>query len=58
MHLQRAQLPKRESRRRPCLKLEPTDHPLPIERRDGITLDRLEIYAMHVHDLRPALPSA
>jgi hypothetical protein len=45
----------RSERKRPWLELEPTDHPLSIESRDGITLTRLfEIYAMHGHDVRPA----
>lgn len=35
---------------RPLIELEPTDHPLAIEQRAGITVDRLaEIYAHHVH---------
>ncbi len=35
---------------RPRIELEPTDHPLAIEQRQGITLERLaEIHAMVVH---------
>jgi hypothetical protein len=35
---------------RPLIELEPTDHPLAAEQRNGITLDRLlEIYAEHGH---------
>jgi hypothetical protein len=38
------------------IELEPTDHPLAVEQRDGITFDRvLEIYALHGHDLRTVL---
>lgn len=41
------------SRQRPRLELEPTDHPLSVESREGIGFDRLlEIYALHGHDLR------
>jgi hypothetical protein len=43
-------------RQRPWLELESTDHPLAIEQRDGITIDRLlEIYALNGHDFRAAL---
>jgi len=36
---------------RPSIELEPTDHPLAVEQRDGITHDRVaEIYAYYVHD--------
>jgi hypothetical protein len=35
---------------RPYIELEPTDHPLAIEQRNGITADRLaEIYAYYEH---------
>lgn len=35
---------------RPYIELEPTDHPLAVEQRNGITSDRVaEIYAFHVH---------
>jgi hypothetical protein len=44
------------ARQRPWIELEPTDHPLAVEQREGITLDRLlELYAIHGHDIRPAL---
>jgi hypothetical protein len=37
---------------RPYIELEPTDHPLAIEQRNGIPVDRVaEIYAYHVHRL-------
>jgi hypothetical protein len=40
-------------RQRPLIELEPTDHLLAVEQRDGITLDRvLEILALNGHDLR------
>jgi hypothetical protein len=49
----------RDGRQRPCLELEPTDHPLALEQQRGISFDRvLDIYALHGHDLRPALPPA
>ena len=42
--------------KRPFVELEPTEHPLAIEQREGITFDRvLELYALHGHDLRAAL---
>lgn len=35
---------------RPYIELEPTEHPLAVEQRDGIAHDRVaEIYAFHVH---------
>ena len=35
---------------RPYIELEPTNHPLAVEQRNGITVDRVaEIYAYHVH---------
>jgi hypothetical protein len=35
---------------RPFIELEPTDHPLAVEQRDGITVERLaEIYALMMH---------
>lgn len=35
---------------RPYIELEPTDHPLAIEQRNGIPVDRIaEIYAYHMH---------
>lgn len=38
--------------RRPVIRLEPTDHPLAIDQRNGITLDRLgEIYAAWGHTI-------
>jgi hypothetical protein len=36
---------------RPWIELEPTDHPLAIEQRNGISIDRVaEIYSIMVHD--------
>jgi hypothetical protein len=47
------------NRQRPHIELERTDHPLAIEQRQGVTLDRLlEIYALSGHDLRAALLSS
>jgi hypothetical protein len=44
------------NRQRPLIEIEPADHPLAIEQRDGITFDRLlEIYALNGHDIGPAL---
>ena len=41
---------------RPRVVLEATDHPLSVDQRDGITLDRLfDIYAAHGHDVRASL---
>lgn len=35
---------------RPTIELEPTDHPLAVEQRNGVTVDRVaEIYAYIVH---------
>jgi hypothetical protein len=46
----------RDDGRRPSIELEPTDHLLAREQRDGITFDRLlEIYDAHGHDLRRTL---
>jgi hypothetical protein len=43
-------------RQRPLIELEPTEHPLAVEHRSGISFDRvLEIYALHGHDLRTVL---
>ena len=46
----------RADRQRPLVEIEPTEHPLAMEQRSGITFDRvLEIYALNGHDLRTAL---
>jgi len=43
----------RPNRQRPLIELEPTDHPLAVESRDGITYERLiEIYTLHGHPPR------
>lgn len=43
-------------RQRPRIELEPTEHPLALEQRNGITFDRLlEIYATNGHDIRRSL---
>ena len=40
----------RDGHLRPCIELEPTDHPLAIEQREGITIARVaELYAQMVH---------
>ncbi|CAN7447257.1 DUF2199 domain-containing protein [Acidovorax delafieldii] len=36
---------------RPCIELEPTDQPLAVEQREGISVERVaEIYALMVHN--------
>ena len=36
---------------RPLIELEPTDHPLAVEQREGISIERVsEIYAAYMHD--------
>jgi hypothetical protein len=46
----------RDGRQRPWIELEPTDHPLAREQREGITLDRvLELHALNGHDLARGL---
>jgi hypothetical protein len=55
LHL-KCQVHPRDGRVRPWIELEPTDHPLAVEQRNGITLDRLiEIYALNGHDVRKNL---
>lgn len=45
-----------DGRQRPLIELEPTEHLLAIEQREGISFDRLlEIYAINGHDMRAAL---
>lgn len=45
-----------DGRQRPYVEIEPTEHPLAVDQRDGISFDRiLELYALNGHDLRPAL---
>jgi hypothetical protein len=40
----------RDNNLRPYIELEPTDHPLAVEQRTGISIGRVaEIYAYHVH---------
>jgi hypothetical protein len=40
----------RDNRTRPFIELEPTEHPLAVEQRTGITVERVaEIYAQVVH---------
>ena len=46
----------RDGRIRPFIELEPTQHPLAVAQRNGISLDRaLEIFALAGHDLRPSV---
>jgi hypothetical protein len=46
------------ARQRPYIELEPTDHPLAVEQRSGITFDRLlELYAINGHDMRKSFTS-
>lgn len=52
----KCQLHLQDGRQRPYIELEPTDHPLARDQRDGIAFDRvLEIYAANDHDMRTAL---
>jgi hypothetical protein len=52
----KCQVHPRSERRRPWIELEPTDHPLARDQRDGVTFDRLlEIYDGHGHNMRAAL---
>lgn len=45
-----------DGRLRPQIELEPTDHPLAVEQRNGITLDRLlDLYEINGHDIRSLL---
>jgi hypothetical protein len=45
-----------DGRARPLIELEPTQHPLAVEQREGMSFDRiLETYALNGHDLRGAL---
>ena len=54
--LLKCQVHPRTGRQRPLIELEPTDHPLAVEQRQGITFDRLlEIHAANGHDLPGAL---
>lgn len=40
----------RDNTIRPYIEVEPTDHPLAVEQRDGISMDRVaEIYTYHMH---------
>ncbi|WP_166297401.1 DUF2199 domain-containing protein [Bradyrhizobium sp. 26S5] len=46
----------KSGRQRPKIELEPTEHPLAVEQRLGVTFDRvLEIYAINGHDIRRSL---
>jgi hypothetical protein len=48
----KCQVHPRPGRTRPWIEMEPTDHPLAVEQRRGMTLDRLlEIYALNGHDI-------
>lgn len=50
----RSQVRPNDGRQRPFVELEPTDHPLVIEQREGISFDRLmQIYALNGHDIAP-----
>jgi hypothetical protein len=52
----KCQVHPRAGRKRPAVELESTDHPLALEQKAGITLDRLlEIYAANGHDIAAAL---
>jgi hypothetical protein len=52
----KCQVHPRPGRQRPWIELEATEHPLAMEQRAGITLDRLlEIHAMNGHDFGKSL---
>ena len=52
----KCQVHPRDGRVRPWIELEPTDHPLAVEQRQGITFDRiLELYSLSGHDFRRSL---
>jgi hypothetical protein len=52
----KCQVHPQEGGQRPLIELEPTDHPLAVDQKKGISFDRLlEIYALNGHDLRDAL---
>lgn len=52
----KCQVHPRAGRQRPWIELEPTEHPLSREQREGVTLDRvLEIHALNGHDLARGL---
>ncbi len=52
----RCQVHPRSGGRRPWIEIEPGEHPLAIEQREGMTLDRLlEIYALNGHDFATLL---
>ena len=54
----KCQVHPRDDRQRPCIEVEPSDHPLSIDQREGITFDRLlDLYAANGHDIRPSLGS-
>lgn len=48
----KCQVHPRSGRQRPRIELEPTDHPLAVEQREGISFDRLlQLFALNGHDL-------
>jgi hypothetical protein len=52
----KVQVHPRSGRQRPLIELMDADHPLVVEQREGVTLDRLlEIHALHGHDMRMGL---
>lgn len=52
----KCQVRPRDGVRRPSLELEPTDHPLAVQQRDGISFDQiLDFYALNGHDIRDSL---
>jgi hypothetical protein len=57
LHL-KCQVVPRGGRQRPSIELEPTDHPLAQDQRNGIDVDRLlEIYSANGHELDLSEPS-
>jgi hypothetical protein len=49
----KCQVHPRSGRQRPWIELEPTDHPLAVEQRVGVTYDRLvDLYAIYGHQVQ------
>ena len=52
----KCQVHPQSGRQRPHIEVEPIDHPLAVEQREGITFDRiLDLYALNGHDIRKSL---
>jgi hypothetical protein len=52
----KCQVHPQSGRQRPHIEIEPSDHPLAVEQKEGITFDRiLDLYALNGHDIRKSL---